>query len=166
MLLHWSKMDNHTLGIWLTWGCKGLVFWSLRDTDHRSDGKMLPDQQLITALLSVCASALLLKSLLSSEKSKRNIKDTLIDILNSSGFSLWLQASNFKFTFLGLQSVSVPRCANTPRSVKVISCSSLSPISVTTEPRASTWSAFSSLTGLKDWIGWRTRICFNHDIRT
>lgn len=85
MLLWWSRMYTHMLGIWLTWGCKGLVFWFLRDTDHRSDGQMLPYQHLSTAPLLICASESLLKPLLSSEKSKRNIKHTLIDVLNSSG---------------------------------------------------------------------------------
>lgn len=66
-----------------------------------------------------------------------------------------------KFTFLGLQSVSVPRCANTPRLVsEVVSWSSLSPISVTSEPRDNTWSALSSLTGLKDWIQRRNKTLF------
>lgn len=67
------NVDNHTSSIWLTWGCMGSVSWSLRDTDHRSDGQMLPDQWLLTAPLSDCVSASRLKSLLSSERSNSSI---------------------------------------------------------------------------------------------
>lgn len=123
---------------------------------------MLPDQQLLTAPLSVCVSASHLKSLLSSEKTNknRNIKQALMGVLEPSG--CFTPGWNIqKFTFLGLQSVSVPRCANTPRLVsEVVSWSSLSPISVTSEPRDNTWSALSSLTGLKDWIQRRTKTLF------
>lgn len=46
---------------------------------------MLPDQQLLTAPLSVCVSASHLKSLLSSEKKKknRNIKQALMESLRA-----------------------------------------------------------------------------------
>lgn len=46
--------------------------------------------------------------------------------------------------------------------MRVVSWSSLSPISVTSDPRDNTWSALSSLTGLKDWIQWRNKTQYWH----